>query len=159
MRRIVRTVAAGVVIILGLALVSVAALGANSTNPLARPKAPDDDQVQAIKPIDPGPAIKAIPQSLRPNSFDSEFGERGKHEIEVTVTGGDQYAITWRDDPETEWGSGNVTRSRTINSGFPVVQVAINSAARRATCVITVDGREKDRQTSTNTEPIIFCEA
>jgi hypothetical protein len=160
MRRIVRTVAAGIVIVLGLALVSVAALGANSGSPLGRPSAPDDDKVQAVPPFNPGPAAEAgIPKKLRPSAFDSEFGKRGKHEVKIQVIGGDQYAITWRDDPETEWGAGNVQRSRTINSGFPVVQVAINGAARAATCVITVDGKERDRQSSTKTVPIVFCEA
>jgi hypothetical protein len=161
MRRIVRTVAAGFVVILGLALVSVAALGDNSTSPLGRPSAPDDDKVQSVPPFNPGPAPEAgIPKSLRPNVFDSEFGKRGKHKVEVRVIGGDQYAIDWRGDPETEWGTGHgAQRSRTIDSGFPVVRVAVNGAARTATCVITVDGKERDRQSSTDTTPIVVCEA
>jgi hypothetical protein len=151
--------AASIVIILGLALVSVAAVGAKSGNPIGRPEAPSDDTVGAVAPFTPGPGKVGIPKTLRPNSFDSEFGKRGKHKVEVQVIGGDQYAITWRDDPETKWGTGNVRLSRTIISGFPVAQVAVNGAARQATCVITVDGREKDRQSSTRTEPVVFCEA
>ena len=161
MRRIVRTVAAGFVVILGLALVAVAALGANSSSPLGRPSAPDDERVQAIPPYNPGPAAEAgIPKMLRPNSFDSEFGQRGKHKVEVSVRGGAVYGISWRDKPEAEWGLGNVERSRTVNSGFPVVQVAM-SATRgiNSTCVITIDGEEKDTQSTSTETPVQFCEA
>lgn len=161
MRRIVRTVAASFVVILGLALVSVAALGANSGNPLGPPSAPSDEKVQAIPPFNPGPAREAgIPKMLRPNSFDSEFGKRGEHKVEVSVRGGAVYGIAWRDKPEPEWGLGNVEASRTINSGFPVVQVAM-SATRgvHSTCVITIDGEEKDTQSTSDETPVQFCEA
>jgi len=162
MRRIVRTVAAGVVIILGLALVSVAALGAKPANPLGRPSAPNDDKVQAIPPFNPGPAKKAgIPNKVvLPNSFETEFGKRGKHTVEVSVRGGAVYGIAWRDKREPEWGLGNVQQSRTVNGGFPLVQVAM-SATRGidSTCVITIDGEEKDTQSTTSDTPVQFCEA
>src|SRR3546814_2568126 len=64
---------------------------------------------------------------MRPNSFESEFGKRAKHKVEVRVTGGAVYLITFRNDKEGEWGQGSATRSRTVNSGFPVVQVAMHA--------------------------------
>lgn len=161
MRRTIRTVAAGIVIILGLALVSVAALGANSGNPLGRPSAPEDDKVQAVPPFNPGPAVEAgIPKMMRPNSFDSEFGQRGKHKVDVRVSGGAVYGISWRDKPDAEWGVGNFQVSRTVDSGFPIVQVAM-SATRgiHSTCVITIDGEEKDTQSTSSETPVQFCEA
>jgi hypothetical protein len=152
--------AASIVIILGLALVSVAAVGAKSGNPIGRPDAPDDEVVRAVPPFTPGPAKAGIPKSLRPNSFDSEFGKRGKHKVEVSVRGGAVYLITFRDDKEGEWGQGSVTRSRTVNSGFPVVQVGMDSSSGgHSTCVITIDGEEKDTQSTSAETPIQFCEA
>ena len=165
MRRIARLAAASIVIILGLALVAAAAFNPETGRislPTPSDEPTEEAPAKAIPPFDPEsgvPKHAGIPQTLRPNSFDSEFGKRGKHKVEVSVIGGHEYAISWRDKADAEWGTGNTQRTRTINSGFPVVQVAVNGAARAATCVITVDGREKDRQSSTRTEPIVFCEA
>lgn len=161
MRRIARLAAASIVIILGLALVSVAAMGANTDNPIGRPAVPDDEKVRSIPPFKPSPDERAgLQRALNGDSFLSEFGERGKHEVQVSISGGPLYAISWRDVPETQWGMGNVQRSRTINSGFPVVQVAVNGGPRVATCRITVDGIEKDEQSTAPPErPIVFCEA
>ena len=115
MRRFARTAAASIVVILGLALVAVSAVGADSAGPLGRPAVPDDDKVQAVPPLNPERSKEAaIPKSMRPNSFGSEFGKRGKHKVDVRVTGGAVYLITFRDDEEGEWGQGSVTRSRTI---------------------------------------------
>jgi hypothetical protein len=166
MRRYVRTFAAGIVIILGLALMSAAAFNSDTGRislPVVNDEPKDETYAKPIPPFNPETGVSkhaGIPQSLRPDAFESEFGKRGKHKVEVRVIGGDQYAITWRDNPETEWGTGNgAQRTRTINSGFPVVRVAVNGAARTATCVITVDGQERDRQSSTDTTPIVVCEA
>ena len=160
MRRIARTVAASIVIILGLALVSVASVGANTESTIGRPTAPDNETVGHIPPFRPSASRKAdLQRNLNPSSFDSEFGKRGKHEVLVRLTGGPQYAITWRGDPKTEWGLGNVQRTRTIDSGFPVVQVVVNGGGRTVTCSIIVDGIEKDRQSTTTDKPIVYCEA
>ena len=160
MRRIARTVAASVAVILGLALVSVAAVGANTDNPIGRPAVPDDEKVERIPPFNPSPDKRAeLEQALNAASFLSEFGERGKHEVQISVSGNPLYAISWRDDPEPQWGTGNFQRSRTVNSGFPVVQVAVNGGDRVVTCRITVDGIEKDEQSTTPERPVVFCEA
>jgi hypothetical protein len=160
MRRFARTVAAGFVVILGLALVGVSAVG-DDGGPLGRPSVPEDRQVQSVPPVTTEDATKAaLPISVRPNSFDSEFGKRGKHDVEVRVTGGAIWVITFRDDKEGEWGSGSATRSRTINSGFPVVQVGMSSASGgHSTCTITIDGEEKDTQSTSAAKPVNFCEA
>lgn len=161
MRRIARTAAASIVVILGLALVAVSAVGANNDGPLGRPAVPDDDKVQAVPPFQPERSKEAaIPKSVRPNSFDSEFGKRGKHKVEVRITGGAVYLITFRNDKDGEWGEGSVTRSRTVNSGFPVVQVGIHAIRGiHSTCVITVDGEERDTQSTSAETPLQFCEA
>jgi len=161
MRRFARTAAASIVVILGLALVAVSAVGANNDGPLGRPAVPDDDKVQAVPPFSPARSKEAaIPKGLRPNSFESEFGKRGKHKVEVRVTGGAVYLITFRDDKDGEWGQGSVTRSRTINSGFPVVQVAMHATRGiHSTCVVTIDGEEKDTQSTSAEMPLQFCEA
>ncbi len=161
MRRFARTVAAGFVVILGLALVGVSAVGANNDGPLGRPSVPDDEKVQSVPPSNTERSRKAaIPMSLRPNSFDSEFGKRGKKKVEVRVTGSAIYVITFRDDEEGEWGEGSVSRSRTVNSGYPVVQVGMSSAkGGHSTCVITIDGEEKDTQSTSAEKPVNFCEA
>lgn len=161
MRRFARIAAASIVVILGLALVAVSAVGANNAGPLGRPSVPDDDRVQIVPPFTPERSQEAaIPKSVRPNSFDSEFGKRGKHKVEVRVTGGAVYLITFRDDKDGEWGEGSVTRSRTVTSGFPVVQVGMHATRGiHSTCVITVDGEERDTQSTTADTPIQFCEA
>jgi hypothetical protein len=161
MRRIARTVAAGIVVILGLALVAVSAVGANNAGPLGRPAVPDDDKVQVVPPFNPERSKEAaIPQSMRPNSFASEYGKRSKHKVEVRVTGGAVFLITFRNDKEGEWGQGSVTRSRTVNSGFPVVQVAMQATRGiHSTCVVTIDGEEKDTQSTSAETPLQFCEA
>jgi hypothetical protein len=159
MRRFARTVAAGFVVILGLALVGVSAVG-DDGGPLGRPSVPDDERVQAAPPETSDKNKKpALPLAARPNSFNSEFGKRGKHKVDVRVSGGGIWVITFRTDKEGEWGSGSATRSRTINSGFPVVQVAMSAASGNATCTITVDGEQKDTQSTSSEKPITFCEA
>ena len=155
--------AASIVIILGLALVSAAAFSSDIVT-ATLPEAPTDvSDTDAVAPLDPnaghGPARRIGPATQ--SIFTSEFGKRGKHEVKVTITGGAHYEITWRNDPETEAGRGNVQRSRTINSGFPVVQVGIstNTLGIHSTCVITVDGEEKDRQSTTDETPTQICAA
>lgn len=165
MRRIVRTVAASIVVILGLALVSVAAFSSDIAI-ATLPEAPEDaSEGRAVAPLDPnvgnGPARKVITGD--PYLFQSEFGQRGEHDVEVVVTGVASllYAINWRNDQKPEWGLGQVQRRRTIDSGFPVVRVTVNGGEGEgnATCVITVDGVEKDRQSTSSEEPIVACEA
>lgn len=165
MRRIVRTVAASVVVILGLALVSVAAFSSDIVI-ATLPEAPEDTSGGgAVAPLDPnvgnGPARKVIQGD--PYLFRSEFGKRGEHDVEVVVTGVAAliYAISWRDDQKAQWGTGPVQRRRTIDSGFPVVRVTVNGGEGEgnATCVVTVDGVEKDRQSTSSELPIVSCEA
>ena len=164
MRRIARTVAASIVVILGLALVSAAAFNPETGRvglPTA-PDAPEDETgVKEIPPFDPEsgvPKHAGIPQNPV-GIFDSEFGKRGRHDVEVVVSGSAHYVINWRGDPEAVTGYGSTRLSRTINSGFPVVRVGINGLGNVATCVLTVDGLEKDRQSTSAEEPIVICEA
>ena len=164
MRRIVRTVAASVVVILGLALVSVAAFSSDIVI-ATLPEAPEDaSEGGTVAPLDPNvdnPARKVIRGD--PYLFRSEFGQRGEHDVEVVVTGVASllYAISWRDDQKPQWGLGPVQRRRTIDSGFPVVRVTVNGGEGEgnATCVVTVDGVEKDRQSTSSEQPIVSCEA
>ena len=163
MRRIVRTVAASIVVILGLALVSVAAFSSD-IDIATLPEAPEDaSEGGAVAPLDPnignGPARKVLTGD--PYLFRSEFGKRGKHDVKVVVAGSILYAINWRNVPKPQWGMGQAQYTRTIDSGFPVVRVTVNGGERggRASCVVTVDGVEKDRQSTSPEEPIVACEA
>jgi len=162
MRRIARTIAASIVVILGLALMSAAALSTDIVD-AALPEAPESAaKGGAIKPLNPNadnpPVRKVGPDA--PSIFTTEFGKRGKHEVKVTISGGAHYVITWRDDPVSEEGRGNVQRSRTIDSGFPVVQVGMTgTSGYHSTCIIVVDGTEKDRQSTSDETPVQICAA
>lgn len=160
MRRIVRTVAAGVVVILGLALVSVAAFSSNIVT-ATLPEAPTDtSQGNEVAPLDPnannGP-IRKINVGM-PDIFATEFGKRGKHQVTATMSGAGYYAVQWRGDKEAKQGAGAYSKTKTVNGGFPLVLLAINGAGRAVSCTITIDGVEKDTQTTSAETPVVFCE-
>ena len=160
MRRIVRTVAAGIVIILGLALVSAAAFSSDVVTGRL-PEAPSTgSKVEAVAPLDPnagaGPRRKAAPAA--PDVFATEFGKRGKHSVTATVSGGGAYQVSWRGG-DVEQGAGAFSRTRTVKGGFPLVLVIVNSLGRSASCSVTIDGVEKDTQSATAKTPIFFCSA
>lgn len=162
--RLFRTIAAVIAIVLGLACVSLAAFGADAMKSVT-PNSSDDERkpsARALPPLDPeagNTETRMWEGGPVPDSFKSEFGQRGKHEVTVSVTGGAVYGVTWRDQAEPKWGVGNFSAERTVNGGFPLVQVVMqNKTGRNSTCVVTVDGIEKDRQ-STSTEHLIqVCE-
>jgi hypothetical protein len=157
MRLIARRAAAVIAIVLGLACVSAAALGSDSS-PIGRPPVPDDEpRVGAIPPLNPR-TTPARPKPKPPSSFDTEFGDRGSHEVTVTIRGSAHYLVNWR-DKESKIGVGNVTQSRTIEGGFPLAQVAMQAVRGNSTCTITIDGDVKDTQSTTAETPIAYCEA
>jgi len=159
MRRIVRTVAAGIVVILGLALVSVAAFSSNiSTATL--PEAPTNaSQGGAVAPLNPnadnGPIRKIDVDA--PDIFGTEFGDRGKHEVVVSMAGQGYYQVHWRGG-KVEDGAGQYNRTRTVKGGFPLVLIVVNGLGRTASCTVTIDGIKKDTQTTSAKTPIIACE-
>lgn len=160
MRRIARTVAASVVVILGLALVSVAAFSSNivtATLPEAPESATEGDA--AAPPLDPnadnGP-LREIDVDA-PNVFATEFGRRGKHEVTVSMGGQGYYQVHWRGG-KIEKGAGQYNRTRTVTGGFPLVLIAVNGLGRTASCTITIDGVEKDQQTTSTEAPIVLCQ-
>lgn len=160
MRRIVRTVAAGFVVILGLALVSVAAFSSNIVN-ATLPEAPTTASGGGgdVKPLNPnadnGPVRKNTVNV--PNIFGTEFGSRGKHEVTVSMGGQGYYQVHWRDGKKED-GAGQYNRTRTVVGGFPLVLISVNGLGRTASCTITIDGVEKDTQTTNAETPIVLCE-
>jgi hypothetical protein len=159
MRRIARTVAASVVIILGLALVSVAAFSsdiATVTLPDAPKAVPEAGQVAPLDPNAGNSPVRKIPSNL-PDIFATEFGKRGKHEVTVTLSGPAAYQVSWRDG-KVEEGTGQLNSTKTVSGGFPLAFVAVNGLGASITCTITIDGVERDSQTSTPENSIVFCE-
>lgn len=159
MRLIARRVAAVVAIVLGLAFVSLAAFGTDSS-PIGRPSVPDDEpQAGIIPPLNPRAGNTDIRrQQYQPNIFASEFGKRGKHVVTVSVRGSAYYLIAWR-DKTVEGARGPVSKTRTITGGFPLVRVGIDAKGGASTCSITIDGKEKDTQSTSEEFPVVFCEA
>ena len=164
MRRFARLFAASIVVILGLALVSAAAFNPQTGRvslPTAQDEPQDEPPRKAIPPFDPKSGLgkhAGIPQALRYNAFNSEFGKRGNHEVTVSMSGPGYYSVHWRDG-KIEEGAGRYSRTKTVKGGFPLALIAVNGAGRTVTCSITIDGVEKDTQTANAEEPIIFCEA
>ena len=159
MRRIVRTVAAGIVIILGLALVSAAAFSSDivtATLPDAPTTASEGGEVEPFDPnADNGPIRKYNVNS--PNIFGTEFGKRGKHEVAVSMDGQGFYEVRWRGG-KVEDGAGPYHRTRTVDGGFPLALITINGGGQPVSCSITIDGVEKDSQTASPKTPIVSCE-
>jgi hypothetical protein len=161
MRRIARTVAASIVVILGLALVSVAAFSSDIVT-ATLPEAPtsSSEQRAEVDPLDPnadnGP-VRKVPLGDAPDIFKTEFGERGKHEVTVTMSGNGFYHVQWRGG-KSEDGAGTYNRTRTVKGGFPLAFVGINGAGNAVSCTITIDGVERDKQTTSAKEPIVFCQ-
>ncbi|HUQ00141.1 MAG TPA: hypothetical protein VM093_06745 [Aeromicrobium sp.] len=159
MRLIARRVAAVVAIVLGLAFVSLAAFGTDAT-PLGRQSVPDEEpQAGTIPPLNPRAGNTDIRRTqVAPDIFGSEFGKRGKHVVTVAVQGSAYYLIAWR-DKQVVGSRGPLTVTKTIEGGFPLVRIGIDAKGGPSTCVITVDGKEKDRQSTSEDFPIVFCEA
>ncbi len=132
MRRIVRTVAAGIVVILGLALVAAAALGANSASPLGRPSVPERREGPSHSAVQPrsgqgrrdpqDPAAQLLRQRVRKARQAQGRGERSRRSGLCASRG-----VT-SPNPSGVWAT--CRRSRTVNSGFPVVQVAMQRHPR-----------------------------
>jgi hypothetical protein len=159
MRRIVRTVAAGIVVILGLALVSVAAFSSNIVT-ATLPEAPTDaSQGDAVAPLDPNADNGPIRNNTLdvPDVFATEFGKRGKHRVTITLSGPAFYQVQWRGE-KTETGAGAYNRTRTVEGGFPLALIIVNGAGRAVSCSITIDGVEKDSQSTDAKTPVVFCE-
>jgi len=159
MRRIVRTIAASIVIILGLALVSAAAFTSDIVN-ATLPKAPTtESEGGEAAPLDPnldnGPVRKVTLDA--PDIFVTEFGKRGKHEVTVTMSGPGFYHVQYRNG-NSEDGAGVYNTTKTVVGGFPLALIAINGAGHTVSCTITIDGVKRDTQTTTTKDPIVFCE-
>jgi hypothetical protein len=160
MRLIARRVAAVVAIVLGLACVSLAAFGTDA-RPLGRQPAPDDTpQAGTIPPLNPRAGNTDIRRTtqIAPDIFNSEFGKRGKHVVTVTIRGSAYYLIAWR-DKQVLGSRGPLHVTKTLTGGFPLVRVGIDAKGGASTCVITVDGKEKDTQSTSTEFPVVFCEA
>jgi hypothetical protein len=159
MRRIARTIAASIVVILGLALMSAAALSpdiVNATLPDAPERASEGAQVAPLDPnADNGP-VRDIEVGV-PGIFATEFGKRGKHEVAVSMSGPGYYQVHWRGG-KVEKGLGRYNDTKTVEGGFPLVLIAVNGAGRTVSCSVTIDGVKKDTQTTNAKTPIIFCE-
>ncbi|HUS22683.1 MAG TPA: hypothetical protein VMZ66_11810 [Aeromicrobium sp.] len=162
MRRIVRTVAAGIVIILGLALVSVAAFSsdiATATLPDAPTTASEGGEVAPLDPYADNGPVRKTKTPDGPDVFGTEFGRRGKHEVTVTISGSGNfhYQVRWRGG-KLDDSSGQYSRTKTVKGGFPLVLVGITSTGPAVSCSITIDGIRKDTQTTTADTPETFCE-
>jgi hypothetical protein len=175
MRLNARNGAALLAIVVGLVVVVFAALGSKGSLPgTLKPAPPIPVATGPIAPIDPNAgvsknvgkktdgdkALRSMP-GFSKDPFATEYGERGKHEVTVTITtnGGSAYLLTWRGGKSERGSAKGLTRTRTIYGGLPVVQVigqAI-SPASRITCTITVDGVKKVTQTTTGTWSVVTC--
>lgn len=162
MRLIARRIAAVAAVLLGLACVSAAAIGSETPLIGGRPEAPGQPvETAGIPPFDPasgGSELANQASARQATSFDSEYGDRGEHEVTVTVRGGANYVINWR-DKQTKTSTGATTWSRTITGGFPLVQVAVQAVFADGTCTITIDGEIRDTQSTSKDRTITFCEA
>ncbi|MFL6089539.1 MAG: hypothetical protein ACJ71Z_05305 [Aeromicrobium sp.] len=166
MRLIARKVAAVVAIVLGLACVSLAAFGSGTTV-VGPPPAPDDEpKIGSIPPIGPRSGVKADsiagPSAPRSGAFDSEFGQRGNHEVTVVLHGHAFFDVEWRDKKSDKGATLGFRKTRTVKGGFPLAQVAVQAypeAIGSAGCSITIDGHEKDAQVTSKDQPIVFCQA
>lgn len=152
--------AASVVIILGLALVGVSAVGVQQGNPLNRPDAPEGEGVPSVRPFDPdaeNDRVRTITEDA-PQVFGTEFGKRGDHEVTVSMSGPGFYQVHWRGQKKVEEGAGQYNRTRTVNGGFPLALIIVNGGGRAVGCTITIDGIEKDTQRTSAQQPAVACQ-
>jgi hypothetical protein len=138
---------------------SVAAFSSDIVN-ATLPKAPTTaSEGGAVAPLDPnadnGPARNTTLNA--PNVFGTEFGRRGNHVVTVRMSGTAYYQVRWRHG-KVEDGFGTYSRTKTVRGGFPLALIAVNGGAHAASCTITIDGVEKDTQTTSAKIPVVFCE-
>jgi hypothetical protein len=169
-----QTIAGFVAILLGLVIVGAAlyeVFGNRQEDSVYQSATIDADNAArtgTIKPIDPGgsPVGKLRTDDGTTGGgtssvFANEYGDRGTHEVTISVTGGRVgYAAQWRDGKQKARGTtnGTWTRTRTIKGGFPLAQVTIQGImSARASCTITVDGIEKSSEAITKTWGVTWC--
>jgi len=171
MRLNARTGAALLAIAVGLALIVFAVLGSKGSLPGTRKPAPDlPIATGPIKPIDPmrgvhkstgkKNAAETPAAGFGGNIFDTEYGDRGTHDVTVTIraNGIAGYTITWRDGKSERGTTSGLTRSRKITGGFPLVQVGVQGLpASQASCTITVDGAQKASKTGSHRYAVALC--
>lgn len=175
MRLNARTGAALLAIVVGLALVVFGALGSKGSLPGMRKEAPPIPvETAAIPPLNPNTGVRKDSDkttegekelekvaSSGKNVFATEYGDRGKHEVEVTVSAGSSsaYLINWRGGKTEKGASANLTRTRTITGGSPLAHVVaqVIPPATRVTCTITIDGVQKVSQSTTGSWSLVSC--
>jgi len=175
MRMNARTGAALLAIVVGLALMVFGALGSKGSLPgTLKPPPPVPVVTGALAPIDPTKGIgkstgektegekelENLP-AAKDDVFASEYGDRGKHEVTVTISanGRSAYLISWRGGKSEKGITASLSRTRTIVGGSPTVQVLGQAAApaSRITCSITVDGVKKVNQVASGTWSVVSC--
>jgi hypothetical protein len=175
MRLNARTGAALLAIVVGLALVVFAALGSRGSIPGTRKAAPPIPITTAeIPPLAADTGIRKDPNKktegdkalenlpgFSKDAFATEYGDKGKHEVTVSVTanGRSAYLITWRGGKSEKGTAASLSRTRTIVGGFPIVQVLaqVSPAASRISCTITVDGVQKVEQSAAGVWSVVSC--
>ena len=173
MRLNARTGAALLVIVIGVVFIVIAALGSNARLPGTLKAAPPlPVPTGTIPPLKIETGVQTADQkkalsdsiadrkaALNANIFDTEYGDRGKHKVVVTIKAGgvSGYTLKWRDGKSEQGTTAGLTRERTITGGFPLDQVAVQGMQATATCTITVDGAEKVHQTASKRYGIAFC--
>jgi hypothetical protein len=174
MRLNARTGAALLAIVVGLGLIVFGALGSKGSLPGTLKPAPEIPVAKGtIAPLEPNTGvhkskntskgseeqIEAAP-GFSNNIFDTEYGERGEHDVKVTISanGTAGYVINWRDGKSERGTTSGLTRERTLKGGLPLAQVGVQGLpASGVTCTITVDGVEKVTKTTRTKYGIALC--
>lgn len=166
-----QTIAGFAAILLGLLIVGAAlyeVFGNRQEDSVYQSATIDADTASrtgTINPIDPGGSkagkLRTYDEATTSSRvFANEYGDRGTHEVTVSVSGGRVgYAAQWRDGPKARGTTtGTWSRTRTVKGGFPLAQVTIQGImSASASCTITIDGIEKSSEAITKTWGVTWC--
>lgn len=166
-----QTIAGVVAILLGLVIIGAALYEVFGNQPeesvfgAETIEAESDTRPGSIDPLDPGGSkVGTLRNDEEPagpgNIFGTQYGDRGEHEVTVTVSGGRVgYSAQWRDGHRERGATtGTWSRTRTLKGGFPLAQVTIQGVmSASATCTITIDGIEKATESITKTWGVTWC--
>lgn len=166
-----QTTAGFVAILLGLVIVGAAlyeVFGSHQEDSVYQSATIDADTASGtgtINPIDPGGSkigkLRTDDESTTSSSvFANEYGDRGTHEVTVSVSGGRVgYAAQWRSGPKARGTTtGTWSRTRMVKGGFPLAQVTIQGImSASASCTITIDGIEKSSEAITKEWGVTWC--
>ena len=173
-----RTLMATVVVMVGIVAILVAALSSssspNANSPGQRSNQGAVEPVPPINPEDLDPQPAATESPVNPTDpFAVSFGKSARRDVTVKVNanGAVNMSLSYRDKkkPTKRVVNGAFSETRTFKSRYPMASLVLQipgspktsvrlpGTATRATCVISIDGVQVAKQTTTKPGGLVFC--